>query len=118
MPPRAAELAVGDRAKADLFLFPDDALDLAVLDLLECFRADLALGTFLPRLLEGGRAQQAADMVGAERRLGALHGRSPGWRRSQVSEGIVQTGSGCQYLGGRRLRATLQRHGPRRRGIQ
>ena len=35
VPPRAAELAVGDRVEADLFLLLDDLLDLAVLDRLE-----------------------------------------------------------------------------------
>src|SRR5215212_6991837 len=44
MPPRAAELAVGDRLKADIFLPLDDALDLVVLDLLQCLRRDLAFG--------------------------------------------------------------------------
>ena len=31
------------------------------------------LARLLARLLQRGRAQQAADMIGAERRLGALH---------------------------------------------
>ena len=57
----------------DLFLLADDALDLAVFDRLEVGRRNLALGALRARLLQGGRAQQAADMVGAERRLGALH---------------------------------------------
>ena len=73
MPPGAAELAVGDRLQADLFLLLDDALDLAVFDRLERGGVDLALGALLARLLQRGRTQQAADMVGAERRLGALH---------------------------------------------
>ena len=73
MPPGAAELAVGDRLQADLLLLLDDALDLAVLDRLERGGVDLALGALRARLLQRGRTQQAADMVGAERRLGALH---------------------------------------------
>ena len=74
MPPGAAELAVGDRREPDLLLLLDDALDLAVLDRLEVGGADLALGALLARLLQGGRAQQAADVIGAERRFGAFHG--------------------------------------------
>ncbi len=35
MPPGAAEFAVGDRLQADFFLLLDDALDLAVFDLLQ-----------------------------------------------------------------------------------
>src|SRR5262245_39675479 len=73
VPPGAAELAVGDGLEPHLLLLLDDALDLAVLDRLERGRADLALGVLLPRLLERSRTQQAADMVGAERRLGSLH---------------------------------------------
>ena len=38
MPPRAAELAVGDRLQADVLLLLDDALDLAVLDRLQRLR--------------------------------------------------------------------------------
>ena len=72
MPPGAAELAVGDRLQADLFLFLDDALDLAVFDRLERGGVDFALGALLARFFQRGRTQQAADMVGAERRLGAL----------------------------------------------
>ncbi len=69
MPPGAAEFAVGDRLQADRFLLLDDALDLAVFDRLERGGVDLALGVLLARLLQRGRAQQAADMIGAERRL-------------------------------------------------
>src|SRR5262249_8811192 len=74
MPPRAAELAVGGELEADLRLLRDDLLDLAILDLLELFGRDLALLMPGAGLLERRRAQQAADVVGAERRLGTLHG--------------------------------------------
>src|SRR5262245_54452393 len=73
VPPRPAELAIGDRLQPDLFLLLDDALDLAVFDCLEFGRADLALGALRARLMQRGGTQQAADMVGAKRRLGALH---------------------------------------------
>jgi hypothetical protein len=72
VPPGTAELAVGDRREPDVFLLPDDLGDLAVLDRLEVGVADLTLGVFLARLLERRRAQQAADVIGAERRLGSL----------------------------------------------
>src|SRR4029079_9154289 len=73
VPPGAAELAVGDRLQADLLLLLDDRANLAVFDLLEFGARDLAVGAALARLLQCRRAQQAADMVGAERRRGSLH---------------------------------------------
>src|SRR6185437_8969749 len=73
MPPGAAKLAVGDRFEAELFLFLDDALDLAVLDRLETRGVERALAERGARLFQRGGAQQAADVVGAERRLGAWH---------------------------------------------
>src|SRR6185312_9945641 len=77
VPPRAAEFAVGRELEPDLFLPLHDARDLSVLDRLQGRGVDLALGEFRARILERGRAQQAADMVGAERRRGALgHGHS------------------------------------------
>ncbi len=72
MPPGAAELAVGGELEADLFLLLDDLLDRAVFDRLQRGIVDLALGVLLARLLQRRRAQQAADVIGAERRLGAL----------------------------------------------
>ena len=72
LPPRAAEFAVGDRLQADFFLLFDDTFDLAVLDRLERGGVDLALGEALAGGFQRGRAQQAADVIGAERRLGAL----------------------------------------------
>ena len=72
MPPRAAKLAVGRELESDRLLSLDGALNLAVLDRLERRGVDLALGEFDARLLQRGRAQQAADMVGAERWRGAL----------------------------------------------
>src|SRR3972149_202606 len=75
MPPGAADFAVGDRLQAALFLASDDALDLAVLDRLECRRIDFASGALLARLLQRGRTQQAADVIGAKRRRRALRHR-------------------------------------------
>src|SRR5262249_18982910 len=70
--PLVAEFAVGDRLQPDAFLFFDGVLDLAVLDRFELIGADFAFGALLARRLERRRPQQAADMIGAKRRLGAL----------------------------------------------
>ena len=51
MPPRAAELAVGDGLETNFLLLLDDALDLAVLDRFEFGGRDLALGPLLARFL-------------------------------------------------------------------
>src|SRR5262249_39416577 len=73
VPPGATELAIGDGLEPHLLLLLDHAFDLAVLERLERRRVDLALGVLFARLLERGRTQQAADVVGAERRSCALH---------------------------------------------
>ena len=73
MPPGPAELAVGGELEADLFLLPDDLLDLAVLDLLELGRVDRALLALRARVLDRRGAQDAADMIGAKWRLCSLH---------------------------------------------
>jgi hypothetical protein len=73
MPPRAAEFAVGDRREPDLLLLAYDPLDLAIFNGGERGRRYLARGSPRPRILERRRTQQAAHMVGPERRLGALH---------------------------------------------
>ncbi len=73
VPPGAAEFAVGGELEADLLLLLDDLLDLAVLDLFQLRGGDRALLALRARLLDRRGAQQAADHVGAERRLGPLH---------------------------------------------
>src|SRR5215510_6367443 len=94
VPPGAAELAVGGELEADLLLLLDDLLDLAVLDLLQLRRADLALLALRPRGLERRRAQQAAHVIGPERRLGSLHRSSviycPSSTRSLSRDGTEQ----------------------------
>ena len=72
MPPRAAELAVADRLQPDRFLFLDDVFDRAVFHDLQRIGGDLALGAALARLSQGGRPQQAADMIGTKWRFGSL----------------------------------------------
>ncbi len=71
MPPGAAEFAVGGELEADLFLLPDDLFDLAVLDRCQRGGVDLALGALLARGFQRRGAQEAADVVGAERRFAA-----------------------------------------------
>jgi hypothetical protein len=77
MPPGTAELAVGDGVKADVLLLLDDALDFAVFDFLQLCGVDLAFGVLRPRIMNGLGTEQAADMVGAERRLGLNFGCPP-----------------------------------------
>jgi hypothetical protein len=89
MPPGAAEFTVGDGFQADLFLLLDDLDDLAILDLLELGRGDLALLALGAGLLDRRGAQDAADMVGAEWRLGALrHGFPPHAARGFTSASL------------------------------
>ncbi len=69
LPGGTAELAVGGRAEARRLLLGDHRFDLAILDLFERGIIDfsaLMLGT---RLLQAGRTQQAAHVVGAKRWL-------------------------------------------------
>ncbi len=77
MPPRAAQFAVGGELEPDLFLLLDDLLDLAVFDRAQRVGGDLAALALGARLLQHGRPQQAADMVGAEWRRGTLHKTPP-----------------------------------------
>src|SRR6185503_5325977 len=107
----AAEFAVGDRLQADLFLLPDGAFDLAVLDRPQRAGVDLALRELRARLLERGRPQQAADVVGAERGRGAFHLISP--QRLVLSSRASEARPGThtpQFIDGTR------RMGPRLRG--
>ena len=73
MPPRAAELAVGDGLQARLFLLVYEFLYLAIFDGVEVVGGDLPLFALLARFRDGGRAQQAADVISAKRRLAPLH---------------------------------------------
>src|SRR6185437_379646 len=62
----------------------DDLDDLAIFNFLELGRADRALLVLGARLLDRRGAQNAADMIGAERRLGSLRHRvlrKPAWLR-------------------------------------
>jgi hypothetical protein len=68
MEERAPELAVGDAAKPQVFLVADDLADRLVLDATQPGGVDAAGRAVLARLQERRRAEQAADMVGTERR--------------------------------------------------
>src|SRR5690606_36458843 len=73
VPGRAAELPVGGRPQPRLALHAHDVADRGVLDRGEPGGVDAALRVVLPRGEELGRTQQAADVVGPERRRGS-HG--------------------------------------------
>src|SRR6202167_5476260 len=73
VPGDAPVLSVGDGFEPDRLLFFDHALDFAIFDRLESFGAKLAARPLFPRRLKRRRAQQAADMIGAERRFASLH---------------------------------------------
>jgi hypothetical protein len=78
VPGAPPELAVGDPPQADLLLHADGVRDGTVLDRAQLLAGDPAGGRVLPRPEQLWRAEQAADMVGAERGLGAsCHGHSP-----------------------------------------
>src|SRR5262249_58896947 len=72
MPPRAAKLAVGGELEPDPLLLVDRCFDLAILDRAQRLGGDCVARALLARRLERRRAQQAADMIGAKRRTGAL----------------------------------------------
>src|SRR5262249_17569172 len=72
VPPGAAEFTVRDRLQSDIFLLFDDALDLAVFNLLKLSRCNLAFYVLLARFLQRRRPQQTADMIGTEWRFGTL----------------------------------------------
>src|SRR5262249_47178805 len=84
VPPRAAVLAIGRELETDVLLLLDDLVDLAVLDRLEVSFAELARLVLGTRVLDRGRAQDAADMVGTVRRLG-----SGGHRASPVAQPLA-----------------------------
>ena len=68
----AAEFAVGHDLQAERFLQPDDAANAIVQNVVRNPSAEiLAGGVVAMGLPQRGRAQQAADMVGAKRRVGS-----------------------------------------------
>ncbi len=69
---RAAELAVGRGLQPDLLLQTDGVADGRVLDGTQLGRVDPARGEVVARREQVRRAEQAADVIGAERRRRAL----------------------------------------------
>jgi hypothetical protein len=67
VPGGAAELAVRGRAQAHLLLHAHDLADGVVLDGVQLLVVELAVGVRRARVEQPLRAQQAADVVGAER---------------------------------------------------
>src|SRR5262249_3110479 len=74
VPRRAAELAVRREVEPDLLLLADDLANRLVLDPAQLDVVDATLRVLLARFEQPLRAQQAADVVGAERRLRAAAG--------------------------------------------
>ena len=71
IPEGAAEFAIGDGLQPDVFLPLDDGAISRSSTALSCVGGDLALLPFGAGLFQRRGAQQAADMIGAERRIGA-----------------------------------------------
>jgi hypothetical protein len=67
VPGRAAELAVGRALEPDVLLHADDLADAFVLDPSQLVSADPTCFEVVARLEESLWAQQAADVIGAER---------------------------------------------------
>src|SRR5262245_16752204 len=63
IPECTAEFAVGDSAKANLFLSLDDGRDFAILDRFQFGSGDFALFPSDTRFLERPRAQKTADVI-------------------------------------------------------
>ncbi|GAB3304380.1 hypothetical protein GCM10027451_10030 [Geodermatophilus aquaeductus] len=78
MPRGPAELAVGGGAQPDVTLQPDDVGDRLVLGTAQLGVVDLPGGVAGAGLEQRRGTQQAADVVGAERRAGGIgHAREP-----------------------------------------
>jgi hypothetical protein len=71
---RAAELAVGDAVKPQVFLVSHDVADRFVLDRAQRAGVDRSLRELVARVEQLLAAQEAADVVGAKRRPGASAG--------------------------------------------
>src|SRR5262249_30758169 len=72
MPERAAKLAIGGKLQPYVLLLLDDPGDLTILDRLQLGTRFSAFLLFAACLLERRGAEEAADMGGGKRRLGAV----------------------------------------------
>jgi hypothetical protein len=75
MPEVAAELAVGDRRQAEVFLQLHHLADLAIFLALQVRGRLVSETDLLAQLVQLARTQQAADVVGAKRSLHAAYSR-------------------------------------------
>src|SRR4029077_9863086 len=91
MPGVTVVLAVGDELEPELFLHAHDVPDGGLLDAREPGRRELALLRLLACLDQRLRPDQAADMVGAEGRLGAF-------QHVKVSTGARPLGAARQTI--------------------
>jgi len=81
VPGLAVVFAVGDELEPELLLQPHHVADCGVLDTLELGIRNLFFLRLFARVDERGGPDEAADVIGAERRLGAFHVRGPTWQR-------------------------------------
>ena len=101
VPGMAIVLAVGNELQPQLLLHADHVADRGLLDALELGLRDRLLLRLLPRPDQCVRPDEAADMIGAIRRLGALHSDGlPGRRPTDraVSNGITARPVSCRVL--------------------
>jgi hypothetical protein len=73
VPEGATDFAVGDALQPCVFLLPDHVLDRLVLDGLQTGIVKLAALVLGARLFQRGGTQEAADMLGAKRRVHLEH---------------------------------------------
>jgi hypothetical protein len=89
------KFAVGDGMEADLLLQLDDLAYAAILEPAQLLARGLSRHEIAPRLDQPLRPDQAADMVGAERRRGSFHQGFPSsMRRIIPVPAITETRSG------------------------
>ena len=85
MPRGAAELAVGRGPEAGVLLQADRVADRVVLDGPQLVGADPALREVVAGRQQVGRAEQAADVIGAERRCRArCHRYAGAWQTAST----------------------------------
>jgi len=70
MPGGPPKLTVSSRAKPDVTLSPDHRPDRVILDLTKPSVVNDVVRMLLPSAEQGGRPQQAANMIGPKRRHG------------------------------------------------
>src|SRR5262249_49186861 len=88
----AAELAIGHHFEADVLLQAHHVADRVVLDGVERLGVDLARGELAERVAQALRPQQAAHVIGTERRPAfSVHAPSPGWPQRRIPISATRT---------------------------